>query len=279
MLYHRLRLRRFGGEGDILTSRPLGLAHLSAIDLAPHDLIDLAASAGYSSVALRLHSAAPGTPVYPLSPGTGEAHALKEHGRRRGVRVSEVELVPITEDLRIADLQPLLEVADELGARGLIVTGDIADEALLVERFRSLCQDAANHGLLVHLEFMRWRDVGTLPAAQQVVERSGQDNARILIDLLHLVRSGSTVKDLAAVPGELISLVQICDARAELEGDIIAEARGGRLMPYAGALPIDALLSSLGPDVDWAVELPGMGEGDLRRGALEKAARLLRTPG
>lgn len=106
-------------------ARPIGLAHLTAIELDSKALIDLAADAGYASVALRLRSAAPGTPVYPLAPGSAETAALRDHARARGVAVSEVELIPITPDLDLASLPPLLQVAEELGATGLIVTGDM----------------------------------------------------------------------------------------------------------------------------------------------------------
>jgi sugar phosphate isomerase/epimerase len=257
--------------------RSLGLAHLSAIDLTPHELIDLAYETGCASVALRLHSAAPGTPVYPIGPGSAALSALRHHAESRKVAISEVELVPITEELEIAELGPLMEVASALGATGIIVTGDIEDDAVLLERFRGLCELAQAHGLLVHLEFMRWRAVGMLEAATRLVRMSGRPNARVLIDLLHLVRSGGSAADLTALPPDMVSLVQICDARAELEGDIIAEARTGRLMPYSGALPIDALLAALGPGARWAIELPGLGQGAVRRQALARTTDLLRA--
>ena len=252
-------------------AHPIGLAHLSAIELEPTALIDLAAETGHASVALRLHSAAAGTPVYPMEPGAVETRALRDHAHTRGVSISEVELVPITRNLVPNTLRPLLQVARELGATGLIVTGDIDDRTLLIERFTEICKNAAAHGLLVHLEFMRWRAVGTLSDAREVVERSEQHNARILVDLLHLARSGGTAKELATLPPNMVNLVQICDATAELQGDIIAEARGGRLTPGQGALPIPDMLSALRGTWNAALELPGLGEGDARRTALAEA--------
>ncbi|WP_347268474.1 TIM barrel protein [Paracoccus sp. (in: a-proteobacteria)] len=259
--------------------RPIGLAHLSAMELEPHALIDLAHDVGCASVALRLHSAAPGTPVYEVEPDSPELTALMHHSALREVAISEVELVPITADLVVEGLRPLMAVARALAATGVIVTGDIADAETLREKFTEVCRLAGDHGLLVHLEFMRWRHIGTLSQAARLVQASGQDNARVLVDLLHLIRSGGTVADLLALPAGTVSLVQICDAQAELIGDIIDEARGGRLMPYTGALPIDAALAALGPDVDWALELPGLGDGDARKRALKQSVSAMQTAG
>lgn len=270
-MYHGLRVRCIGRAGDLLMAHPIGLAHLSAMELEPAALIDLAADTGHASVALRLHSAAAGTPVYPMVPGSVETLALRDYAHSRGVAISEIELVPITHNLAPDTLRPLLQVAKELGATGLIVTGDIDDRALLIDRFAAICKNAAAHGLLVHLEFMRWRAVGTLSDAREVVAQSEQHNARILVDLLHLARSGGTAEELATLPPDLVNLVQICDATAELQGDIIAEARGGRLMPGQGALPIPDMLSALRGTWNAALELPGMGEGDARRTALAEA--------
>ena len=58
-------------------AHPIGLAHLSAIELEPTALLDLAAETGHASVALRLHSAAADTPFYPMVPGTvGHGHCV-----------------------------------------------------------------------------------------------------------------------------------------------------------------------------------------------------------
>lgn len=259
-VHDRLRLRRIGRAGDVLTEqRNIGLAHLSAIDLAPAALIDLAADTGFGSVTLRLHSAAPGTPVYPLLPGTAELKALAQHARARSVGISEIELVPIDDKLDIDTLAPLFDAGLELGARGVIVTGDIADDVLMERRFAELCDLAGSRNLYVHLEFMRWRAIGTLDQALRVTNSVCRPNARILIDLLHLVRSGGTFAELAALPAGSVDIVQLCDATKELQGDIIAEARGGRLEIGKGALPLADLIGHLPADCSFALEIPMKG--------------------
>ncbi|WP_343080893.1 sugar phosphate isomerase/epimerase family protein [Ostreiculturibacter nitratireducens] len=243
----------------------IGLAHLSALDLPPVKLLELAKRVGCASVALRLHSAAPGTPVYPIAPDSPELFVLKKGIAATGVAVSEVELVPLAAELDVTTLDPLLDVAADLGATGMIVTGDIADRNLLVDRFGTVCDMAQARGLKVHLEFMKWRHTATIHDAREVVEGAGRANGRVLIDLLHLFRSGGTVEDVAALSEGLVDLVQVCDATAKLEGDIIAEARGGRLVPGDGALPLSESLAALPGAPDLALEVPARGTGPAAR--------------
>lgn len=243
-----------------MARRQVGLAHLSAIDLPPMELIDLAAETGCESVALRLYQAAPGTPVYPCAPGSAETHRLKAHANAHGVRISEVELVPLTFETDMRALEPLFEVATELGAGGIIVTGDIQDPDLMRERFAQLCDLAGAHDLKVHLEFMRWRPIGTLEDALSLLSRANRNNAYLLIDLLHLIRSGGSASDLARIPQRWLDIVQACDAEKDLRGDIIAEARGGRLGLGEGALPIRELLESLPVECSFSLEIPTHGD-------------------
>lgn len=53
-----------------------------------------------------------------------------------------------------------------------------------------------------------------------IAKRLAADGARILIDLLHLVRSGGQATDLAQLSPGIVDLVQVCDATSMLQGDI-----------------------------------------------------------
>lgn len=230
----------------------LAVSHLTALELAPVQFIAAAARAGFDAVGLRAHPAAPGTVSYALEPGL-EA-CLHDHG----MRVQDVEFVPLTAGIDLATLEPLLEGAARLEARSLSVSGDDTDVGRLTATFAALCEMAQPYGLRVELEFMRWRPVASLADALRVVEGAGQDNAGILLDALHLFRSGGSVADVEAAPARWLRAVQLCDAPliAPPEALIIAEARGGRLAPGAGQLPLQALLQALPGDVQVSVELP-----------------------
>jgi sugar phosphate isomerase/epimerase len=203
-----------------------------------------------------MHPATPAGPAYPLD--NKSLQAAKRRAAAAGVSIFDIEFVPLTPELRVESLEPLLEAAAELGAKRLDVSGDDPDFGRLADRFAALCDLAGRFGIGVDLEFMRWRVVGRLSQAAEVVTAAARRNGRILLDLLHFVRTGGTAQQLAAVAPSLLGAVQISDAPAEDPGDagIIDEARAGRLPPGEGGLPLRELLEALPPGVPLAVEVP-----------------------
>lgn len=238
--------------------RPLGVAHLTALNLAPVELVREAARAGFASVGLRLHPVMPGAIAYPLKSGSLAARELKAVIAGEGVQVSDIEFVSLTPAFQLTDYEGLLAAGADLGASSLTVSGDDLDEARLVHHFAVLCELASGYGLRVDLEFMRWRPVATLQRAVAVVTAAGQANAGVLLDALHLYRSGGNEGALAQIAPRYLQAVQLCDGprRAPAEALIIQEAREGRLLPGRGQLPLAALLSALPADVQVSVETP-----------------------
>ena len=239
----------------------LGVAHLTALELVPTRLVREARHAGFSAVGLRLHPVMAGAQAYPIAAGSQAMRELRAVLAGEGVRVTDIEFVSLTAQTRVADYQALLAAGAELGAKSLTVSGDDEDVARLAGNFAALCEIAHGHGLRVDLEFMRWRPVGTLQQACAVVTGAGQANSGVLVDALHLFRSGGQVADIAAVDPRLLRAVQLCDAPmlAPAEALIIPEAREGRLLPGEGQLPLAALLAALPEDVDISVEVPCAG--------------------
>ena len=65
-----------------------------------------------------------------------------------------------------------------------------------------------------------------------VLDAVDRPNASVLIDNLHLARTGGTVADVAAVAPERLPYVQLCDAPANAPGT--SRGRGTRHSPHAG---------------------------------------------
>ncbi|MCF4123782.1 sugar phosphate isomerase/epimerase family protein [Methylobacterium sp. SyP6R] len=241
---------------------PLGLAHFTCIGVPPVDLVRLAARTGCASVGLRLHPAFPGAPFYELPPGSDAFRAMRRALADEGLRVYDIEFVVVGEDFVPASLSGMLEAAAGLGARRLSVCGDDADRPRLVARFAELCDLAAGFGMGVDLECMAWRRVASLPDAVRVVEAAGRPNGGVLVDALHLARTGGSPEDVRAVPPHLIRHAQLCDAPAQAPDSteaIIQEARAGRLPPGEGALPLQALVAALPPTTALSIEVPVTG--------------------
>ncbi|HDS1679419.1 TPA: TIM barrel protein [Pseudomonas putida] len=256
--------------------RPLAVAHLTALDLAPVELLRKAAQAGFSAVGLRLHPVQPGATGYPLEAGSAAARELKAAIAGEGVQVSDIEFVSLTPAFQLADHEGLLAAGAELGASSLTVSGDDLDNARLVHNLAALCELASGYGLRVDLEFMRWRAVANVQQAVAAVAATGQRNAGVLVDALHLYRSGGDEQALAQLDSRFLRAVQLCDAplQAPAEALIIQEAREGRLLPGSGQLPLAALLNALPADVQVSVETPSaLLAPDLRLKAAYEATR------
>jgi sugar phosphate isomerase/epimerase len=235
---------------------PLALAHLTVLDVAPPALFDLAAEAGYRSVGIRILPAAPGAICYPLN--TASLAEWRRSAMEAGVEVYDVEFLPLTTDVQVESYARTLALAGELGAKRLNVSGDDTDTDRLVERFGKLCDLASDAGIGVDLEFMRFRTIGTLQQALDVITRAARPNGRLLIDVLHLFRSGGTAQMLADLPANAIGSVQLSDAPQQDPTDarVIEEAREARLFPGEGELPLKAFLDALPRSTPMGVEVP-----------------------
>jgi sugar phosphate isomerase/epimerase len=149
--------------------------------------------------------------------------------------------------------------------------------ARAIDRFAELCDLAKLSNLSVDLEFMVWRPVARIADAVEIVRGAGRSNGAILIDALHLFRSGGGASAIAALDPALIGSVQLCDARAEAPdpSGIIDEARGNRLPPGEGALPLSELVAALPENVTFGLEVPMSATPPVP--ALERARRVHRA--
>jgi len=242
---------------------PLGIAHFTAIDVEPLDLVEMAARIGYAFVGLRLHPAFPGAPFYEIPVGSALMGSLRVRLAETGIRVHDIEFVTIDAAFEPSRLKPMLESSAELGAKRISVCGDDPDRARLVASFAGLCELAAGYHMGVDIEIMAWRKVSTLQIATEVVRDAGRPNGGVLVDALHLSRSGGDPADLRKTPQSFIRSAQLCDAQAAQPAGteaIIREARGGRLPPGEGTLPLQRLLAELPQDVALSVEVPNTGQ-------------------
>lgn len=106
---------------------------------------------------------------------------------------------------------------------------------------------------------------------------------RLLIDTMHLVRSGSDAADLAAVDPCHIGYAQINDTTLQPRTDNYAEeALYERMVPGEGELPLRDILTALPSDIVIGLEVPrrslalaGVPPAERLRPCLEAARALL----
>lgn len=256
-------------------SHSLCLAHLTLIELAPPELVDAAADAGFDCVSVRIAPAFAGDARPPLLGGTPQMRETVARLRGRGVAVHDVELARLSADSDVPAFEPLVAAAAELGARNILVAGDGADEAPMAERFAALCALGGRYGIGMGLEFMPWRGIRTLDAAQRVVTAAGAGG--VVVDAIHLDRAGHTAAQLAALPAPLLAWFQICDAPAQQPNtpdELLFQAREARLVPGEGGLDLVGMLRALPGSTVVSIETPLQGRARLLPPA--ERARMLR---
>jgi sugar phosphate isomerase/epimerase len=245
--------------GGKTLNRPISLAALTVLELAPPEMVSCAAAARFSHVGIRLLPATPTEPQYDI---VGDTPLLREVERRladTGVKVLDVEIFRLKPDTRVGDYEAAIATAARLGASELLVAGNDPDEARLIDSFAAFCDLAGGYGLGANLEFMPWTDAKDLPQAARIVERTGRGNAGMLIDPFHLSRSRSRIEDIATVPSSRLRFMQFCDVPAEIPPTmdaILAEARAERLFPGEGGVDLLGLLRAVPRDIPLSLEVP-----------------------
>ena len=149
----------------------------------------------------------------------------------------------------------IIEAATTVGAQNLLVVSRGVGDARFTERFGELCDTAAAGDIGCSLEFMAFMSVRDLPQALAVLDAVDRPNASVLIDNLHLARTGGTVTDVAAVAPERLPYVQLCDAPANAPDNLVVEALDTRLTLGEGELPVRELVDVVPPHTALSLEI------------------------
>jgi sugar phosphate isomerase/epimerase len=243
----------------------ISVSHLTALDAPPEEFIPYAARAGFTGVGLRILPPKHAQGRYPV---VGDAPRVK-HLRRladdEGIQIFEAESFGIDVDTNPRDMIPALEAAAELGASFIVSGGIDPEEDRLATRYAELAEEAGRFGIGMVIEFMPSRPMATLQDALRVMGKVSHPNAKLLIDVLHLVRSGGTVADVGRLDLPLIGYIHLCDAPAEHPGqdNLTQESREGRLFPGEGQLELAELMNMLPPTMPVSLEAPHLVHGSL----------------
>jgi sugar phosphate isomerase/epimerase len=233
----------------------LCLDPLTVLDCSAEETVDIAAAAGCRFLSFWVQ------PVAQLPAACLVESAAVARVRRRladcGVRPLNLEVFALAADTDVADFRPALETGAALGAASATaIFRDIADPGLRLEKFVALCQAAAAFGLRVNAEFIFYNVLGSLPAAADLARRSGQPNAGVVVDILHLMRSGGSPAQIGEVEPRLIAHAQVCDGPASVTEEARRlEGSFNRLTPGEGAFPVRAFCDAL-PPIPIGVEVP-----------------------
>lgn len=205
---------------------------------------------------------------------------------------SDVRIPPEADPVDVFryDESELLRIAELFGARSLNAA-DVLGGRWGVEEaaagFAQLCDRAADHGLLVHLEWLAWSKVPDLGTALEIVLLADRANGGLNIDTWHCARTGTTAAQLRALPGDRILAIQIDDGPAQAEDDLLDATLHHRLLPGQGDLDLVGYLRALGPTGSpapigvevFSDELHALGPATAARRAADATRQLLADVG
>jgi sugar phosphate isomerase/epimerase len=236
----------------------LSLCPLTIIRATHREVVEAAAAGGFDAVGLRLIAPRPGDPVHPIE-GTNGLNDLRRLMADNGIALFDIESLWLSAATQPDTLRPVLEICAALGGKNLLVAGNDPEPGRMTANFSAVAELAAAFGLKACIEPTSWCVVNRLDQARDLIRRAGAANTGIIIDTLHMDRAGETPATLAALDPALVAYVQICDAAAERpigSADLMAEARGNRLLPGEGTLRLNAMLDALPQSLSIGVEAP-----------------------
>ena len=173
----------------------------------------------------------------------------------------------------------LIDAAAELGARNVLTISSFDHPEATTERLAQLCQRGASTGIRVCIEFMRFTEVKTLSDALTVVGLAQEPNVGILVDLLHVFRSGTTYEDIREADPSLFPYAQWCDGPSEPRGwgnhDLILDAVDDRAIPGEGDLAAIEFTELFAPEVPFSVEVRSKALREGFADPVERATHLL----
>jgi sugar phosphate isomerase/epimerase len=250
-------------------TRSLSLDCLTLPDVTPVDLVRIAGEVGYGSISLWVQPPAMFEAMQATSAMTGElTRALADSS----VRVGNLEVFNLNTDEPIAAYEPAIALGAGLGARTATAIDFGSPRPDIAEQFAAFHALCADHGILAMVEPISMGNVRTPQDGLELIRAAGV-NAKLVIDCLHLVRTGCTADTLLDVPGDHVGHVQICDGPAEIAPDDIGlEATANRLYPGEGAFPLVNILAAVPTGASFGLEVPNIAR--LERGqAPEDRAR------
>lgn len=156
----------------------------------------------------------------------------------------------------------LLTAAEALGARHLKVTPDTSgapwEPDHWATEFARLAAQSADAGARLGIEFLPWSNIRTVHDGLRLVEDAGHPAGGIVVDVWHVERAGTPAHELAALPLQRITGVELNDADREVVGTLFEDTVDRRRYCGEGSFGLPGIIAALrtaGWSGPWGVEI------------------------
>jgi sugar phosphate isomerase/epimerase len=255
-----------------MSARLLSLASGVLPEFTPETTAAAAIAAGWPAV---------GIMVDPATWTGATASEVRARTADAGVAVLDVEVIWLQLGRDNPDHFRIVDASAAVGARNVLVVSSDPEPASTAAKLARLSDHARERGLQVSLEFGAFTAVKSLAAALAILDMAGPDLG-LLVDSLHLARTGGTSAVLRNVDPRRFAYAQLCDAPAtgpdmsDFDA-IVHEALDLRLLLGEGALPLAGMLDALPPGLPLSIELRSKALRDAHPDPVERARAVLQS--
>src|SRR5665213_32091 len=255
----------------------LGIENISVFGLPPVDFVNLAADLGCQHISVGLTSFGVNPHQYPPFSLREDAALRREMiaaMRERGISISLGEGLTVREGGDVRGYAGDLDILCELGVTRINTVSMDPDLGRSFDQFGVLAEMAAERGVRTTTECSPSLAISDLATALAAIRHVGRPDFLLLIDTMHLARSGSGPADIAALDPGLIDYVQLSDAPLKPRFDsYYEEAMHERMVPGTGELGLRELIAVLPPDRVYALEVPLLSEAEAGIGPHERLGK------
>jgi sugar phosphate isomerase/epimerase len=240
----------------------LGIEMLCVFGMPPVEYVHLTADLGCRYITTGMVGFAPlkalGYQPFSLRDDARLRRDLLAAMDERGVSISLGEGLLIAPGVDVRSYAPDLDIMAELRIPRINTVSLEPDRARTFDELAVLTDLAAERGIVTSVEPVPGLAIADLPTAMAAVEHVGRDEISLLIDTMHVARSGAGPDDLRSLPAERIGHVQLCDVplRSTKEHHYADEAMYHRLAPGEGELPLAEMLAAVPRDCVVGLEVP-----------------------
>ena len=238
------------------TTGRLGVEQLSVLGLGPVEFVNLVADLGCNCISTGL-SGMPGYASFSLREDKALRREMLAAMREREVSISLGEGCIVRPGHDIRDMASDLDIFAQLGAERINTVSMDPDLQRSLDQFGVLAQMSAARGMQSSIELCPVLTINNLSSAVAAVRHVAHKDFGLLLDTMHLGRSGATAAEIAALDPSIIGYVQLCDAPAKpTNPNYMDEATFDRMVPGEGELPLRDYLSALPAGVVVSLEVP-----------------------
>jgi sugar phosphate isomerase/epimerase len=241
-------------------TRAIGIDFISVLGLPPVEFVKLAAELGCPHISIALAPFTANPHQYPLWSLREDATLRRDfaaalRGHNVSLSLGEGFLLRPGTDIRNAAAD--MDMMRDLGVPIVNTVCLEPDHARAIDQLAAFAALAQERGMKATLEMMPFLPLGSLAEAAAAIGEVGNANLGLLLDAMHIFRSGANAADIEQFDSKTIFYAQLCDVPLVSKyASYGEEARDNRLPPGKGELPLRDFIAALPPDLPLGLEIP-----------------------